>query len=140
VGPTYQLGAERGKGSSVRWRLPVVVAETGQGIGRAHGPARLGEEGGSPGRSRPAWQPGPAGLKSEEKIFSEKNCIIEFTKALKIYTSRFRRNFDVGIFSKFFKDPQGFLENTICHAMNATLSQIKLRKSFLRLNFSKNAN
>jgi hypothetical protein len=46
----------------------------------------------------------------------------------------------VGIFPKFFKDPQGFLENTICHAMNATLSQIKLRKSFLRLNFSKNAN
>jgi hypothetical protein len=71
VGPTCQLGAERGKGSSVRWRFPAVVVEIGQGVGGAHGPTGPGEEGGSPGRSRPAWRPRPTGLKSEEKIFSE---------------------------------------------------------------------
>jgi hypothetical protein len=71
VGPTCQLGTERGKGSSVRGHFPMVKAETGQGIGRAHGLARSGEEGGSSGRSGSARRPGPAGLKSEEKIFSE---------------------------------------------------------------------
>jgi hypothetical protein len=30
VGPTYQLGAERGKGSSVQGRFPAVVVETGR--------------------------------------------------------------------------------------------------------------
>jgi hypothetical protein len=49
---------------------------------------------------------------------------------LRISTRRFRRNLDTRTFSKFFCSPQGFLENTICHAMNATLSQMKLRKSF----------
>jgi hypothetical protein len=38
---------------------------------------------------------------------------------------------DMRIFSKFFYDSQGFLENKICHAMNATLGQFKLRNSFL---------
>jgi hypothetical protein len=71
VGPTSQLGVERGKGSSVRGRFLVVEAETVQGIGGAHGPAGPGEEGGSTGRSGPAWRHGPAGLKSEEKISSE---------------------------------------------------------------------
>jgi hypothetical protein len=33
-------------------------------------------------------------------------------------------------FEKFYKASQGFLENTTCHAMIATLGQIKLRKSF----------
>jgi hypothetical protein len=49
----------------------VVEAETVQGISGTHGPTGLGEEGGSTGRSGPAWRHGPAGLKSEEKIFSE---------------------------------------------------------------------
>jgi hypothetical protein len=71
VVPTCQLGVERGKGSSVRWRFPTVVVETGQGVAGAHGPAGPGEKGYSLGRSRPALQPGSAGLKSEEKIFSE---------------------------------------------------------------------
>jgi hypothetical protein len=38
-------------------------------------------------------------------------------------TRGFRRNLDMIIFAKFFMAPQGFLENKICHAMNATLSQ-----------------
>jgi hypothetical protein len=34
--------------------------------------------------------------------------ILEFGRTLRISTRRFRRNFDVGIFPKFFLDPQGF--------------------------------
>jgi hypothetical protein len=47
VGPTYQLGAER-------WGcFPVIVAETGWGVGAAHGPAGPSEEGGKARRSGP---------------------------------------------------------------------------------------
>jgi hypothetical protein len=71
VGPTCLLGAERGKGRSVQECFPVVEAETGKGVGRAHMPTGLGEEGGSPGSSGLVWWPTPAGLKSDEKIFLE---------------------------------------------------------------------
>jgi hypothetical protein len=42
-----------------------------------------------------------------------------------------------GFFPKFFWASQGFLENIICHVMNATLGQIKLRNSFSWAKFSK---
>jgi hypothetical protein len=42
------------------------------------------------------------GPKSEESYFSNKNQIFEYTKALKICTRRFRRNFDMRIFPKIF--------------------------------------
>jgi hypothetical protein len=42
---------------------------------------------------------GPIGPKVEEDFFSNKNGIFEFTKALEICRRRFRRNFEVGIFS-----------------------------------------
>jgi hypothetical protein len=71
VGPTGQLGVERGKGSSVLVRFAAVEAKIRQGIVRAHEPTGLGEEGDNPGRSGPVRWPGPAGLKSEEKIFSK---------------------------------------------------------------------
>jgi hypothetical protein len=45
---------------------------------------------------------GPGGPKSEEDSFSNKNWIFEYTKALEICTRRFRRNFDIRIFPKFF--------------------------------------
>jgi hypothetical protein len=45
---------------------------------------------------------GEAGPNSEEKFFSNKNWIFEFTKALEICRRRFRRNFDMRIFPKFF--------------------------------------
>jgi hypothetical protein len=54
-----------------------VEANTGQGVGGAHEPAGPVEDGSSPGRSGLARWPGPArwsglaGLKSDEKIFSE---------------------------------------------------------------------
>jgi hypothetical protein len=41
------------------------------------------------------------------------------------------------IFSKFFLASKEFLENKICHAMNANLGQINLRKTFFRQNSSK---
>jgi hypothetical protein len=43
---------------------------------------------------------GPGGPNSEEKFFSNKNWIFEFTKALEICRSR--RNFDMMIFPKLF--------------------------------------
>jgi hypothetical protein len=39
--------------------------------------------------------------KLEENSFQNKNRIFEYTKALKVCTTRFRTNFDVGIFPKF---------------------------------------
>jgi hypothetical protein len=71
VGQNYQLCVERGKGNSVRGRFPTVEVGTGHGVSGAHGLAGPGEEGGSSGRSGLARRPGLAGLKSEEKIFSE---------------------------------------------------------------------
>jgi hypothetical protein len=38
----------------------------------------------------------------KEKNFRIKNWIFEFTKALENYGRRFRRNFDMRIFPKFF--------------------------------------
>jgi hypothetical protein len=45
---------------------------------------------------------GPIGLKTRREILSEINTIFEFIKDLEICTRRFMRNFDVGIFPKFF--------------------------------------
>jgi hypothetical protein len=56
---------------------------------------------------------------------------LKFSKTLGNSTRTFKRNLDMGIFSKFFLACKGFLENKIYRAMNATLGQIKLRKPFL---------
>jgi hypothetical protein len=48
------------------------------------------------------------GRKLKENSFPNKNWIFEYTKALEICSKRFRRNFDMGIFPKFFYAPQGF--------------------------------
>jgi hypothetical protein len=61
--------------------------------------AWAGQQAKDRGVGRPA---GPSGLNSEEKFFSNKNWIFEFTKALEICRRRFRRNFDMRIFFKFF--------------------------------------
>jgi hypothetical protein len=44
----------------------------------------------------------------KKKNFQNKNWIFEFTKDLEICRRRFRRNFDMRIFPKFFQAPQGF--------------------------------
>jgi hypothetical protein len=48
------------------------------------------------------------GQKLGKRNFRIKNWIFEFIKALEICRRRFRRNFDMRIFSKFFYAPQGF--------------------------------
>jgi hypothetical protein len=45
---------------------------------------------------------GPIGPKVKKNSFPNKNWIFEYTKALEICKRRFRRNFDMGIFHKFF--------------------------------------
>jgi hypothetical protein len=49
--------------------------------------------------NRPAGQLSRLGQKLKRNYFQNKNWIFKFTKALKICTRRFRRNFDVGDFS-----------------------------------------
>jgi hypothetical protein len=51
---------------------------------------------------------GPDGPKSEENYFQINFGFFEYTKALQIFRRRFRRNFDMGIFCKFYWTPQGF--------------------------------
>jgi hypothetical protein len=45
---------------------------------------------------------GPFWAESEEKSFPNKKLIFDYSKALEICRRRFRRNFDVKIFPKFF--------------------------------------
>jgi hypothetical protein len=63
------------------------------------GPDREG--GGGP---RLGWKKNKGGGRAEikKKNFRIKNWIFEYTKALKICTRRFRKNFDMRIFPKFF--------------------------------------
>jgi hypothetical protein len=51
---------------------------------------------------RAGWPPGRLGRKRRKNSFPNKNWIFEFTKALEICRRRFRRNFDMRIFPKFF--------------------------------------
>jgi hypothetical protein len=51
---------------------------------------------------RPSRPQGWPGRKYEKRISELKIWIFEFTKALEIYRRRFRRNFDMRIFPKFF--------------------------------------
>jgi hypothetical protein len=45
---------------------------------------------------------GPFWVESEKNSFPNKNLIFDYSKALEICRRRFRRNFEVGIFPKFF--------------------------------------
>jgi hypothetical protein len=55
-----------------------------------------------PAGPKARWAARSAGSKIRKKNFRIKNWIFEFTKALKICRRRFRRNFDMRIFPKFF--------------------------------------
>jgi hypothetical protein len=68
------------------------------GMGRAHTWHAREKAGGWPGGEAA----GPIGLKATENSFPNKNWIFEFTKALEICRKRFRRNFGMRIFPKFF--------------------------------------
>jgi hypothetical protein len=83
------MGAARGR--------PAVVACTlCSGVGGRR--RRLA----GPGGQKAGWAGWPLGRKLKENSFSNKNRIFEYTKALEICRRRFRRNFDMGIFPKFF--------------------------------------
>jgi hypothetical protein len=51
---------------------------------------------------RASWLAGPIGRNLKRISFLNKNWIIKYTKALEICTRRFRRNFEMDIFPKFF--------------------------------------
>jgi hypothetical protein len=55
-----------------------------------------------PAGQKAEWAARSAGPKTRKKNFRIKNWIFEFTKALEICRRRFRRNFDMRIFPKFF--------------------------------------
>jgi hypothetical protein len=55
-----------------------------------------------PGGPKAEWAARSAGPKAKEKKFELKIGFFEFTKVLEIFTRRFRRNFDMWIFPKFF--------------------------------------
>jgi hypothetical protein len=72
-----------------------------QTSGVGDGPTGPDREGG--GGPRLGWKiREEAGPKSRKRIFELKIGFFEFTKALEICTRRFRRNFDMRIFPKFF--------------------------------------
>jgi hypothetical protein len=53
-------------------------------------------------RPKAGWAARSAGSEIRKKNFLITNWIFEFTKALEICRRRFRRNFDMRIFPKFF--------------------------------------
>jgi hypothetical protein len=112
------------------WRLDAVVAQSGarrrlrreEGDDLPGGPAGPGDgteagwRRGPTGRMRETeaeWQRGPRGRvgrlavgpngpEVKERNFQIKNWIFEFTKVLENCGRRFRRNFDMRVFPKFF--------------------------------------
>jgi hypothetical protein len=71
------------------------------------GPARVvsaygGSEASGLAGPKAEWAARSAELKVRKKNFWIKNWIFEFTKALEICRRRFRRNFNMRIFPKFF--------------------------------------
>jgi hypothetical protein len=123
---------ERGTWGRLRqpWRLDAAVAQSGargrlrreEGDNLPGGPAGLGDgteagwRRGPTGRTRETeagWRHGPRdrvgrlaagpnGPEVKEIFFPNKYLIFDYSKALKICRRRFRRNFEVGIFPKFF--------------------------------------
>jgi hypothetical protein len=73
------------------------------GLGRPVGfdlRERRGQQ--EPAGPKAEWAARSAGPKGRKKNFRTKNWIFEFIKALEICRRRFRRNFDMRIFPKFF--------------------------------------
>jgi hypothetical protein len=86
------MGAMRGRPAAAAC---VLCSGVGGGRRRLAGPSGLKGRMGRLGV-------GPIGLKVEGKSFQNKNWIFEYTKALEICRRRFRMNFDMGIYPKFF--------------------------------------
>jgi hypothetical protein len=94
---------KRGGGGNSR---RIWCGDRGSGSMAGEAGAALDGGGGTPlfwaWAERPNRPAGRLGRNLKRNSFWNKNWICEFTKALKICTRTFRRNFDVGIFPKFF--------------------------------------
>jgi hypothetical protein len=79
-----------------------------EGEGVATGLRKLKEEAASGNYAKAAQAgmgrlaAGPFWVESEEIFFPNKNLIFDYSKALEFCRRRFRRNFDMRIFPKFF--------------------------------------
>jgi hypothetical protein len=84
-------------------RIPVKTRPT-RGLGGLAGAvlACRGSEASGLAGPKAEWAARSARPKVRKKNFLIKNWIFEFTKVLEICRRRFRRNFDVRIFPKFF--------------------------------------
>jgi hypothetical protein len=82
---------------------------------------------------------GLIGPKAEKNPFGIKIGFLNLPRLCKFVQGDLRGIWIQGLFLNSSRILKDFFKE-ICHAMNAILNQIKLRKSFLRLNFSKNAN
>jgi hypothetical protein len=81
------------------------AVHTGMGRARVPGPweeagCRGGWSGGEAGRAD--WPLGHSGSKVKKNSFPKQNLIFDYSKALEICRRRFRRNFHMKIFPKFF--------------------------------------
>jgi hypothetical protein len=79
------------------WRRSPYFGAKGGRRGRVGQVGRVGQK-----ENRTIGLLGRLGQNLKRKPFQNKNWIFEFTRALEIYTRRFRRNFDVEIFPNFF--------------------------------------
>jgi hypothetical protein len=92
VAPWQARSGRRGEAAKGQWRRCLLCSARG-GRRKQAGPV---------GPRRPARLLGRLGRNPKRKSFQDKNWIFEFAKVLEICTRRFRWNFDVGIFPKFF--------------------------------------
>jgi hypothetical protein len=67
--------------------------------------------------------------KNRNVLIFEFKYILEFGKTLRISKGDLEAIWTQGFFLNSSRLPNDFRKNIICHAMNATLSPIKLRKS-----------
>jgi hypothetical protein len=81
------------------------AAQVGMGRARVCSPREEGWcRGGWPGWEAgwADWPLGRSGTKVKKNSFPNKNLVFDYSKALEICRRRFRRNFDMRIFPKFF--------------------------------------
>jgi hypothetical protein len=95
------------RGGSYCWGRPLGLHAAGEGGGGVHGAVAREEEAvlgrcGEGGRRLGGLLLGRLGQKLKENSFQNKIWIFEYTKALEISRRRFRMNFDMRIFPKFF--------------------------------------
>jgi hypothetical protein len=97
-------GGRLGKAQSERENVFPVKTRSTRGLDGPAGTVLTYGDGAAGGLAGPEAERAArlAGLKAMKHGFSIKNWIFEFTKALEICRRRFRRNFDMRIFPKFF--------------------------------------